>query len=539
MIMKQVLNISLTAFLLFIFTLTLQAQRRSDVNISKAGALADGETDNASLIQSLIDKASERGGGRIIIPPGNFLISPIVMKSGVELHLQKGARLLGSPLTATYKRFEGRTALIYAKGQRDISITGEGIIDGQGQEYMLDLFRRLRSGEEHQPDSAWLYKRPGGRSLNIWFFNCRNVRVTGVTIKNSSDWVQDYRECDSVVIDRITVQSTAYWNNDGLDVTDSRNVRITNCFINATDDGICLKSENPKALCENIYIDSNIVRSSASGFKLGTAGHGGFRNITVRNLTVFDTYRSAIALESVDGGILEDIDIRGVRAYNTGNAIFLRRGHRNVGGSVGTLKRVHISDVRADIPLLKPDQGYPIEGPPDHLNPGFDRMPIRPSNFHIYGHPFLPYNLIPSSIVGLPGFPVEDVTIEDVEITYGGGGSRAIAHIPLEDLGRVPENRANYPEFSMFGELPAWGFYLRHARGIRFNNVKLSYRKDDFRPAIVMDDVQRSAVSGLKIPTARDLPVIFLHETKDVNLSGLETVFPLSEAVKRVNNAVR
>ena len=539
MSMKQVINISLSTFLLFTLTLTLQAQRRSDVNVSKAGAVADGETDNAALIQSLIDKASERGGGRIIIPPGNFLISPIVMKSGVELHLQKGARLLGSPLTATYKRYEGRTALIYAKGQRDISITGEGIIDGQGQEYMLDLFRRLRSGEEQQPDSAWLYKRPGGRSLNIWFFNCKNVRVTGVTIKNSSDWVQDYRECDSVVIDRITVQSTAYWNNDGLDVTDSRNVRITNCFINATDDGICLKSENPTALCENIYIDSNIVRSSASGFKLGTAGHGGFRNITVRNLTVFDTYRSAIALESVDGGILEDIDIRGVRAYNTGNAIFLRRGHRNVGVRVGTLKGVHISDVRAEIPLLKPDQGYPIEGPPDHLNPGFDRMPIRPSNYHIYGHPFLPYNLIPSSIVGLPGFPVEDVTIENVEITYGGGGSRAIAHIPLEDLGRVPENRANYPEFSMFGELPAWGFYLRHARGIRFNNVKLSYRKDDFRPAIVMDDVQRSAVSGLKIPTARDLPVIFLHETKDVNLSGLETVFPLSEAVKRVNNAVR
>ena len=166
-------------------------------------------------------------------------------------------------------------------------------------------------------------------------------------------------------------------------------------------------------------------------------------------------------------------------------------------------------------------------------------MPIRPSNYHIYGHPFLPYNLIPSSIVGLPGFPVEDVTIENVEITYGGGGSRAIAHIPLEDLGRVPENRANYPEFSMFGELPAWGFYLRHARGIRFNNVKLSYRKDDFRPAIVMDDVQSSAVSGLNIPTAKELPVIYLHETKEVNLTGLKTVFPLSEAVKRVNNAVR
>ncbi|MFY7793181.1 MAG: glycoside hydrolase family 28 protein [Chitinophagaceae bacterium] len=529
---------SFTSILMLFLLTSTQAQRRFEVNIARAGAVADGETDNAALLQSLIDQVSKRGGGRIIFPPGNFMTSPIEMKSGVELHLQKGSRLLGSTLTATYKRFEGRTALIYAKGQRDISISGDGIIDGQGQEYMLDLFRRLRSGEEKQ-DSAWLYKRPGGRSLNIWFFNCRNVRVTGVTIKNSSDWVQDYRECDSVVIDRIKVQSTAYWNNDGLDVTDSRNVRITNCFINATDDGICLKSENPKSICENIYIDSNIVRSSASGFKLGTAGHGGFRNITVRNLTVFDTYRSAIALESVDGGVLEDIDIRGVRAYNTGNAIFLRRGHRNVGGPVGTLKRVHISDVVAEIPLLKPDQGYPIEGPPDHLNPGFDRMPIRPSHFHLYGHPFLPYNLIPSSIVGLPGFPVEDVVIENVEINYGGGGHRSVAHIPLEDLGRVPENRANYPEFSMFGELPAWGFYLRHARGIQFRNVKLSFKKDDYRPAVTMDDVQSSSFSALKIPTARELPVVFLHETKEISFTGLETVFPLTEAVKRVNNAIR
>ena len=533
----MVLRLVMFSLLLFMFSEN-QAQRRYETDLAKAGAVADGETDNAVLLQSVIDKVSARGGGRIVIPPGNFMTGPIEMKSGVELHIRKGARLLGSPLTATYKRYDGRSALIYAKGQRDISITGEGIIDGQGQEYMLDLFRRLRSGEEQQ-DSAWLYKRPGGRSLNIWFFNCRNVRVTDVTIKNSSDWVQDYRECDSVVIDRIKVQSTAYWNNDGLDVTDSRNVRITNCFINATDDGICLKSENPKAICENIYIDSNIVRSSASGFKLGTAGHGGFRNITVRNLTVFDTYRSAIALESVDGGILEDIDIRGVRAFNTGNAIFLRRGHRNVGGQVGTLKRVHISDVVAEIPLLKPDQGYPIEGPPDHLNPGFDRMPIRPSNFHIYGHPFLPYNLIPSSIVGLPGFPVEDVVIENVEITYGGGGNKAVAHIPLDDLGRVPENRANYPEFSMFGELPAWGFYLRHARGIQFRNVKLAYRKDDFRPAVTMDDVQSSSFSGLKIPTASALPVVFLHETRDIKLSDLETIFPLAEAVKRVNHAVR
>jgi len=91
----------------------------------------------------------------------------------------------------------------------------------------------------------------------------------------------------------------------------------------------------------------------------------------------------------------------------------------------------------------------------------------------------------------------------------------------------------------MFGELPAWGFYLRHARGIQFRNVKLSFKKDDYRPAVTMDDVQSSSFSALKIPTARELPVVFLHETKEISFTGLETVFPLTEAVKRVNNAIR
>lgn len=514
------------------------AQAQTEYSIVKAGAVADGETDNAAVIQSVIDRISSRGGGRVTVPPGNFLCGPLVMKSGVELHLQKGARLLASPNATLYNRVDWMRGFLSAKGARDISVTGQGVIDGQGQEYMFDLFGRLRSGEVQQ-DSIWLYKRPGGRIMDIFFLQCRNVRVAGVTLKNSSDWVQDYRNCDSVVIDRITVQSTAYWNNDGLDVTDSRHVRITNCRINSTDDGICLKSEDPRLGCEDIYIDSNIVRSSASAFKLGTASHGGFRRITLRNLTVFDTYRSAIAIEAVDGGLVEDIDIRHVTARNTGNAIFIRRGHRNVDGQVGILRKVRIVDVKADIPMLKPDQGYPIEGPPDHLNPGFDRMPIRPSHYHIYGHPFLPYNLVPSSIAGLPGFPVQDVILEDVDITYGGGGDKAVAHIPLDDIGRVPENRAQYPEFSMFGELPAWGFYLRHAEGVQFRNVTLRYRREDFRPAVVMDDVRDSRMTGLHIPTARDLPVIFLHETLGVSLEGLDLPFPQDRAVRRFNQAVR
>lgn len=499
-----------------------------DQLITAYGAVADGQTNNAAVIQRLIDKVSAGGGGRVVIPAGNFMSGPVFLKSGVELHLELGARLLGPTNRSDYGDEPGRPAVVSAKDQTNISISGQGIIDGQGQELMLDIFKKLRSGELKQ-DSVWLYKRPGvGRAMILTFTSCTNVKVSGITLKNATDWVQDYRECNGVIIDGITVQSTAYWNNDGLDITDSKNVKITNCFINASDDALCFKSENPGSSCENVFVDNCTLRSSASGLKFGTRNAGGFRNFKIRNLSIFDTYRSAIALESVDGGFMDHIDIQNVVAKNTGNAIFIRRGHRNTTGAVGTLKGIYIANVKVETPLLKPDQGYPTEGPPDHLRPGFDKMPPRPSHFHIYGHPFLPYNLIPSSIVGLPGYPVEDVTLENVEISYGGRANKEIAYIPLNKITDIPENPANYPEFSMFGELPAWGFYIRHAVGIKMINVKISYQEDDFRPAMVLDDVKGMEVSELKIPTVKELPVIHLNNTAEITFKNLE--MPVTEA---------
>ncbi|ACU05086.1 glycoside hydrolase family 28 protein [Pedobacter heparinus] len=510
-----------------IYTISANCQVKDQL-ITANGAVADGQTNNAAVIQQLIDKAAAGGGGRVIVPPGNFMSGPVFLKSGVDLHLELGARLLGSTDRADYGAYNGRPALVSAKNQNNISISGKGIIDGQGQELMLDIFKKLRSGEMKQ-DSSWLYKRPGiGRTMILTFTSCTNVKVTGVTLKDATDWVQDYRECNGVIIDGITVQSTAYWNNDGLDITDSKNVRITNCFINASDDALCFKSENPDSSCENVFVDNCTLRSSANGLKFGTRNSGGFRNFKIRNLSIFDTYRSAIALESVDGGFLENIDIQHVVAKNTGNAIFIRRGQRNTAGAVGSLKGIYIANVKVETPLLKPDQGYPIEGPPDHLRPGFDKMPVRPSNFHIYGHPFLPYNLIPSSIVGLPGYPVEDVTLENIEISYGGRANKNIAYIPLDKITEIPENPANYPEFSMFGELPAWGFYIRHAAGIKMINVKISYLENDFRPAMVLDDVKGMKLSNMKIPTVKELPVIQLNNTDGISFQQLE--MPVTEA---------
>jgi hypothetical protein len=525
-----------TNWLIFSLTIILAgACSEKNVNlITSYGAVADGITNNAVFIQKAIDEVSTKGGGQVVVPPGNFMTGTIYLKSGVDLHLEPGARLLGPTDRNDYPS-QGRPAIVMGKNQQHISISGKGIIDGQGQELMLDIFKKLRSGEIISSDTMWLVKRPGHRAMILAFDSCTNINISDITLKNASNWVQNYTECKNLNIHGITVQSTAYWNNDGLDITDCKHVKITNCFINSADDGICLKSENPNSLCQNIEIDSCTVRSSASGFKIGTASKGGFKNIKVRNLIIFDTYRSAIAIESVDGGVLENIDIQNVVAKNTGNAIFIRRGHRNEDGKVGTLNGVYIANVKAQIPFYKPDQGYPIEGPPDHLNPGFDKMPVRPSHFHIFGHPFLPYNLIPSSIVGLPGYPVQDVTLENIEISYEGGGNKNIAFIPLSDITSIPENAAKYPEFSMWGELPSWAFYLRHAEGIKIKNVKVYYLKKDFRPAFVFDDVKGIEMNQVNIATANEIPVVYFNNTAEITIKGL--YMPVSEniGIKREN----
>ena len=234
-------------------------------------------------------------------------------------------------------------------------------------------------------------------------------------------------------------------------------------------------------------------------------------------------------------GLLENIDIQNVVAKNTGNAIFIRRGHRNKRGEVGTLKGIYIANFKAEIPLYKPDQGYPIEGPPDHLRPGEDKMPKRPSNFHIYGHPFLPYNLVPSSIVGIPGYPVQDVTLENIEISYGGMANKEIAWVPLNTITSIPENIAGYPEFSMFGELPAWGFYLRHAEGIKMRNVKVRYLREDFRPAFVFDDVKGIDLKDVNIPTAKEMPILFFNNTSGISLKNLKIPVDESTAILKTN----
>jgi len=459
--------------LIFIFSSCLIQAK--DYNASMFGIKSNGTTLNTTSIQKGIDYISENGGGRLVFYVGRYLTGTVYLKSDVTIQLEEGAILVGSLNPLDYEMSNNWTALIFAINQQNIGITGKGVIDGRGFGVAGNLVDLIHKGVITDPLK---YDRPREtiRPQNIYFRGCRNVVIRGILLKDPGSWNQQYDQCRNVVIDGITVDSKSYWNNDGVDIVDCDSVSVTNSYFDAADDGICLKSHSADFICQNVFIHNNTVRTSANGIKFGTASLGGFRNIKIINNLVFDTYRSAVTFAAVDGGIVENVVVDTLRSINTGNVIFLRIGERRA-GKKGKMSNISISNVYAEVPAEKPDAGYNYEGPVEDL----------------------PRNISPSSIVGMPDAAIQDVTFRNIEIHYPGGGNPLYAKVGLNELDKVPEMAAAYPEFSMFKELPAWGFYIRHAKGINFENVSLICAGKDYRTAVVLDDVAGANFKSLKV----------------------------------------
>ena len=465
----------------------------ADHSILEYGAVPDGRTLNTTSIQAAIDAAYKERGGRVTIPSGRYLTGSIILKTGVELYLEPNAILLGSTNPDHYIKLNRWLALILAYGQNHISISGEGEIDGQGRALALHIDSLFYAGKIDSAQYNFVEMRPSHfiRPQLIELVSCSQVEISGITLRNAACWVQTYDRCSYIRIDHIRVESDAYWNNDGMDIQDCRNVRITDCYVNAADDGICLKSQSAAHGCDSVFIARCTVRSSASAIKFGTVSHGGFRDVEIRDIKVFDTFRSAIAIECVDGGLLDNILVDHVEALNTGNAIFIRLGQRNQKGEAGRLRNVTLRNIDVEVAFDRPDKAYEIRGP---------ELPF----FH---------NTFPASITGIPGHPVQNVKLENIHIRYPGRGNNGLANMPLYRLDAVPENISAYPEFSMFGELPAWGLYARHVDGLSLKNFSISIVSPDYRPGLVFDDVNHLSIQALNIE-GDDKPVILHHVEK-------------------------
>ena len=488
-----------TKLFYFVFCLlcfnSLQAK---DYFISDFGAKADGTTVNTRTIQRAIDMIHDNGGGRLVFPLGRYVSGSLHLKSGVTLHLEEGAVLLGSTNPLDYDQVV-YTAFLLAYKQDNIGLTGKGLVDCRGRQVAYNLVDLIHKGIVNDPLRSG---RPTEaiRPMIISFHSCTNILVEDISLTNAASWVQTYEQCKNLKINRINVRSNAYWNNDGLDVVDCENATITNSFFDASDDAICLKSHDPNYMCKNILIRNNVARSGASGIKFGTVSRGGFVDIKIYNNKVYDTYRSAITMAAVDGAVIENVVVDTLEAIRTGNVIYLRIGERWSEGKRPSMKNITISNVYAEVPADKPDKGYDYEGPIHHL----------------------PRNVSPASIVGLADNYITDVKLKNITIVYPGGGNPYYAKrgTTPEELNSVPEMRKSYPEFSQFKELPAWAFYVRHAKNIEFENVKVIAERSDYRPAVVLDDAHNVLLKQVSYtePNAEKKSQVFPYRSTGVTI---------------------
>jgi polygalacturonase len=465
------------------------AQGNGLFTVTAFGAKGDASVIDTPAINRAIETAAAAGGGTVHFPAGQYLCFSIRLKSNVALHLDQGAVILAAdPLPQgqpggyddpepkqpweAYQDFghnHWHNSLIWGEDLHDVSIFGPGRIWGRG-------LVRANGPEEHNPENRRI-QGVGNKSISLK--NCRNVTLRGFQVLKGGWFGILATGVDNLVIDSLTIDT----NRDGMDIDCCRNVRISNCSVNSPwDDAIVPKSSYAlgyKRATENLEITNCYVTGAyelgtmldgtwkkfpagarvghIGRIKLGTESNGGFQNIAISNC-VFEGCQG-LALETVDGALLEDISITNITMRDIVSApIFMRLGSRLRGpdGSTktGALRRVLISNIVCSNAASR----------------------------------------LGCVLSGVPGFPIEDVKLQHIYLQHRGGGTKEQAAIV------PPENEHKYPEPNMFGDMPSQGFYLRHVRNIELSDIEVAAMTEDARPAFVLQDVDGADFFHVKTP---------------------------------------
>ena len=493
---QKVINKSFILTLLFLLPLYA-----GQYNVKDYGAIGDGQAIDSPAINKAINAAAEAGGGTVYFPAGTYLSFTIRLKSNIGLYLDHGAVILA----ASHKDHKGgydpaepnewnmyqdhghshwRNSLIWGEGINDISITGPGKIHGEGLQ-------------------KWDTDEEGAGNKAIALKNCRNVILRDITMEKCGHFAILPTGVDNFTIDNLKIDT----NRDAINVDCCLNVRISNCLINTpNDDAIVLKSSYALGYAratENVMIancqvsgydlhtllDGTFQKTQKEApdhggvtgrIKFGTESNGGFKNITITNCT-FDHCRG-LALETVDGGILEDVTISNITMRDmTNSPIFLRLGRRMRGPEdlkIGTMRRINIS------------------------------------NIIVYGA----YPESASLIVGIPGHDIEDVKLNNIQFLVTGGVKEDFSGI------EVPELEEHYPDPRFFGKIPAYGFFIRHVDGIEFNNVEIRCVNEDSRPAFVLEDVKKAEFNNVDTAKMKEVPMFKLKNVNHFKTNQCESV---------------
>ncbi len=473
-------------------------------NVKDFGATGDGKTLDTDAINQAIIAANAAGGGTVQFPAGTYLSASIRLKSNVTLYLEAGSTIeavseklvpYDPPETNAWTAYQDfghshwHNSLIWGENIENVSIIGPGLINGQG------LSRGLKTGLYTDPP-------PGAGNKAISLKNCHNVILRDISILHGGHFAILATGVDNLTIDNVRLDT----NRDGMDIDCCHNVRISNCSVNSPwDDGICLKSSyalgclraTENVTINNCYVTGGYIEGTLldgtfqrapSGYagrtgriKFGTESNGGFKNIAISNCNFDDC--GGLAIESVDGGDIEDVTINNISMRDIVNSpIFIRLGNRARGPNhppVGDIRRINISDLV-------------VSGTRQKLG---------------------------SIISGIPGHPVEDVRISNIYFLQEGGGTAKEAAL------QPPEKETAYPEPGMFGTMPSYGFFIRHATGIEMHHVKIACSAGDARPPFVLDNVSDIRLDHINVQPASGGTFFDLRNVKGFEIQDSVGIF--------------
>lgn len=507
-------------FLLVSFSAFAQTTDAAFFNIKNFGAKGDGKNIDSKAINTAIEAAAQKGGGTVYFPAGTYLSYSIRLRNNIALYLDQGCVLLAAD-TADGGRYDEpepnewgdrlhyqdyghshwHNSLIWGENLSGISITGPGLINGKG----LSRGFTKSEGWERLGVDARPYMQQGGGNKAIGLKHCRNVILKDFTILRGGHFGILATGVDNLTVDNLKIDT----NRDGIDIDCCQNVRIANCTVNApNDDAICLKSSFALGLAratQNVTITNCQVSGYDLGtlydgtyqrknfhqvpdqegptgrIKFGTESNGGFKNITISNC-VFE-YCRGLALETVDGALLEDVTVSNITMRDIVNSpLFLRLGARMRGpssASVGALRRVLISNVM----VYNADSHFA------------------------------------TVISGIPGHFIEDVKLNNIRIYY-----RPLDSPATKIQTVVPEYEKAYPEPHKFGVLPAYGFFIRHVKGIELNNVEISFLGSESRPAFFVNDVKGISLRNTKAQKGNGSSLFVLQQVEDFTIKDCKSV---------------
>jgi polygalacturonase len=467
-------------------------------DVRSFGASGDGNTLDTAAINRAIAAAAAAGGGTVVFPAGSYLSYSIHLKSNIGLFLGPGAILLAadSPGSASAGAYDApepnpwdhfqdfghshwHNSLIWGENLANITISGPGLIWGKG----------LSRG------AGDVILSPGVGNKSVSLKNCHNVTLRDFSILHGGHFAILATGTDNLTIDNLRIDT----NRDGMDIDCCRNVRVSNCSVNSPwDDAICPKSSfalgyarpTDNLTVTNCYVTGGyqegtlldgtfkpIGRDSKAShngrIKLGTESNGGFRNITIANCTVENC--RGIALETVDGGLLEDVTLTNIAMRDLVDVpFFLRLGSRMrgpQGTAVGELRRVLISNVVVS-------------------NADSRQAAI---------------------LSGIPGHYIDQVKFQNVYIQHRGGRTEQAASTS------VPEIENAYPDPNRFGPIPAQGFFIRHVRGIEMRDLEIHAIEQDFRPGFILEDVDGADFIHVKL-SGNSGASFLLRNVKDFEL---------------------